>query len=108
MWIGPLLPAITWAVQMQLNYWLLRGACARASNAGLYVTSVIAVVLVCIAGLGCWLAWRRLRQLWPSAYRDDDVRNRFLAVLGLLMAGMFLLAIIAQAVATIVFDPCQS
>jgi hypothetical protein len=107
MWVGPLLPAITWAVQMQLNYWLIRGACARGSNTPMYTTFLIAIVLVCVAGLGCWLAWLRVKRVWPDAYRDKDVRNRFLAVLGLLMAGTFLLVIIAQGVATIVFDPCQ-
>jgi hypothetical protein len=107
MWIGPLLPAVAWAVQMQLNYWLLHGACARASNLALRSVFLIAIVSVVIAGLGCWLSWLRLKDIWPTGQRERQARSRFLAVLGLLMAAMFLLVIIAQGVATLVFDPCQ-
>ena len=107
MWIGPLLPAIAWAVQMQLNYWLLRGACARSSNLALRSVFLVAVVSVFVGGLGCWLAWLRLKDIWPTSHREQQERNRFLAVLGLLMAAMFLLVIIAQGAATLIFDPCQ-
>jgi len=107
MWIGPLLPAVAWAVQMQLNYWLLRGACARASNLALRSVFLVAIVSVFIGGLGCWLAWLRLKDIWPTRHREQQERSRFLAVLSLLMAAMFLLVIIAQGVATLIFDPCQ-
>jgi hypothetical protein len=107
MWIGPLLPAVAWAVQMQLNYWLLRGACARGSNLALRSVLLVAIVSVFVAGLGCWFAWLRLKDVWPTEHLERQARTRFLAVLGLLMAGMFLLVIVAQGVATLVFDPCQ-
>jgi hypothetical protein len=107
MWLGPLLPAIAWALQMQLNYWLVRGACARGSNLALRSVILIAMVAVFVAGLGCWFAWLRLKDIWPTGHHELQARSRFLAVLALLMAGMFLLVIIAQGVATLVFDPCQ-
>jgi uncharacterized iron-regulated membrane protein len=111
MWIGPILPAVIWAVQMQLNYWLLRGACAGGSNIALYSAFLVAIVCVFIAGLGCWLAWMRVKEIWPNGYgghSEEDGSSRFLAVLGLLMAGMFLIVIIAQGIATLVLSPCQS
>ena len=107
MWIGPLLPAVAWAVQMQLNYWLVRGACARGSNLALRSVLLLAIFSVFVAGLGCWFAWLRLKDVWPTEHREIQARSRFLAVLGLLMAAMFLLVIVAQGVATLIFDPCQ-
>ena len=107
LWIGLLLPPITWALQMQFNYWLIRGACARGSSAALFAVTLISLVLVALAGFSSFLAWQRVGQKWPSSFGDRVSRNRFLAVMGLLMAGMFFVVVVAQGIAAIVFHPCQ-
>jgi hypothetical protein len=107
LWIGLLLPPIAWALQMQVNYWMVRGACARLSNAALFVSMLVAVTLVLIAGLSAWVGWRKAGQKWPSSFGDVISRRRFMAVLGLFMTGMFLVVIIAQGIAALVIQPCQ-
>jgi hypothetical protein len=107
LWIGLLLPPIAWALQMQVNYWMVRGACARLSNVSLFVVTLVAVTLVLLAGVSAWLGWRKVGQKWPSSFGDSISRRRFMAVLGLFMTGMFLLVIVAQGIAAIMIQPCQ-
>ena len=107
LWIGVLGPPIVWALQMQLNYWLVRGTCARLSNTAFVVVTLISVGLLCLAGLSSLLAWRRVGTAWPNSFENVISRRRFMAVLGLLMTGMFLLVIIAQGIGAFVFHPCQ-
>jgi hypothetical protein len=107
LWIGILLPPITWALQMQVNYWMVRGACARLSNLALFTVTLIALTLVLIAGLSAWLGWRKVGQKWPSSFGDVISRRRFMAVLGLFMTAMFALVITAQGIAAIMIPPCQ-
>ena len=103
-WITWIFPPAIWAVQMQLNYWFVRGACARGSSLALVMAATASVVIVGIEGFICWLAWRRLQQVWAN----EDVRERFMAMLGVLTAGMFLLVIIAQGLAPLFIGPCQT
>jgi hypothetical protein len=107
LWIGLLLPPIAWALQMQVNYWMVRGACARSSNLALFAVTLVAVALVLIAGLSAWFGWRNVGQKWPSSFGDVISRRRFMAVLGLFMTGTFLLVIVAQGIAAIMIQPCQ-
>ena len=106
-WIGLLLPPITWALQMQFNYWLVRGTCARGSNAALFAVTLISLLLVMLGGFSSFLGWRRVGEKWPSSFGDRVTRDRFMAVMGLLMAAMFFVVILAQGVGATVFHPCQ-
>jgi hypothetical protein len=107
LWVGLLLPPLVWAAQMEINYWLLRGACARGSNVAFLVIMLIAVFLVSLAALCGWVSWRRFSQDW---LRDAGVRisrSHFMAMLGLFSSGMFFLVIVAQGIGALVFHPCQ-
>jgi hypothetical protein len=107
LWIGLFLPPIAWALQMQLNYWLVRGACARDSRLALFAVTLISLLLVTAAGFSSFLGWRRIGVKWPSGFGDRVSRSRFMAVLGLLMAALFFMVIVAQGMGVIVFHPCQ-
>jgi len=107
LWIGLLLPPITWASQMQFNYWLVRGACARGSNAALFAVTLISLLLVILAAFSSFLGWQRVREKWPGSFGDRVTRDRFMAVMGLLMAGIFFVVVVAQGIAAIIFHPCQ-
>jgi uncharacterized protein YqgC (DUF456 family) len=105
LWIGLLLPPIAWALQMQINYWMVRGACARGSSVRLLAVSLIALLLVGVAAFSAWLGRRRFRA--DPVARVGTLRKQFLGNLGLFSSGIFLLAIVAQAIGALIFQPCQ-
>jgi hypothetical protein len=92
---------------MQLNYWLVRGACVRQSGLAVNLVTLVSVLLLLFAAVNSWLAWSRLGREWPSGLGDAISRQRFLAVLGLLMNGIFFIVILAQGIAAFVLHPCQ-
>lgn len=107
LWIGLLLPPVIWAAQMQLNYWALRGACARGGNSRLYLVTAVALVLILLGELWAWVAGRsshaRERVEWGTLVSS----SRFMLALGLLSGGVFFMAVLAQGVAAVIFHPCQ-
>jgi hypothetical protein len=107
LWIGLLLPPLVWALQMEINYWLLRGACARGSSGAFLVVLSIALLLVGLAALSAWLSWRRLSQNWLRDAGLRISRSQFMAMLGMFSSGMFFLVIVAQGIGALVFHPCQ-
>ena len=107
LWTGVLLPPTVWALQMQINYVLVRKACAQGSTVGLYVVTIVALAAAVLSALIALTNWRRSGPAWPNGAADLLSRSRFLAVLGLLMSAMFFVVILAQGIATVVFPPCQ-
>ena len=107
LWVGVLLPPIVWALQMQINYWAVRGACARGSNTGFYAVIVIALLLIAFSGLFAWTDARRSgfggRVEWGTVVSN----SRFMLALGLLCGAVFFVAVVAQGLAAVVFHPCQ-
>ena len=101
---GPLI----WALQMQVGYVLVQGACASGSNLTLHVVTVVALILVAGGAFISWRNWRQAGQQQPSG-KDGGPRARsnFMAVLGLSMNAMFFIAILAQGIASFVLHPCQ-
>jgi hypothetical protein len=107
LWVGALFPAFVAAAQFQINFVLVRQACASQHHVRLYVVTGTAILLTLVASAIVFAIWRRSGQRWPGEAFDRDTRVRFLAVWALLGNAIFLLLIIAQGIATIVFDPCQ-
>jgi hypothetical protein len=107
LWVGLLLPPIVWALQMQLNYWAVRGACVRGSNLRLYAVTAIALLLIFFSGLCAWIGARRLAEDRRVEWGAVVSNSRFMFTLGILSCAIFLIAVVAQAIAAIVLHPCQ-
>jgi hypothetical protein len=81
-------------------------ACRLGRNLPLHVASAVALLLVAAAGI---IAWRS----YPRSPRDSSIthgvleRNRFMAVIGVLMSGLFVLVIIAFWIPDFFVGPCQ-
>jgi hypothetical protein len=107
LWIGVLLPPVIWALQMEVNYWAVRGACVRDSNIRLYSVTAIALLLIVVSGLCAWIGERRSgageRVEWGTVVSN----TRFMLALGLFGCAVFFIAVLAQGFAAIVFNPCQ-
>ena len=107
LWAGVLLPPIIWALQMQINYWAVRGACARGGNIRLYSVTSIALLMIIFSGLSAWIGARRSNDGRRVEWGALVSSSRFMFALGLLDCAVFFMAVMAQSIAAIVFHPCQ-
>ena len=109
LWAGLLAGPVVWLLQFQTNFTLVPVLCrSGAHNFALHAVFVVALLLVAAAGL---LAWRNFRAAGDTTEGTDEAgvlqRTRFMSLLGLCVAGIFFLVILAQWVASWVFGPCQ-
>jgi vacuolar-type H+-ATPase subunit I/STV1 len=99
-------PAIV-AIQMQANFILVRQACSAQRNVALYAVIILAMLLTIATVLVAISLWKRAGTVWPTEAIDLANRIRFITALGILSSAMSFLVILAQGIATVVFDPCQ-
>ena len=95
------------AIEMQANFVLVRQACSVQRNVALYAVIIVAMALTVATAVIAFLLWRVEGTTWPTEATDLSSRVRFIAVLGILSSVMSLLVIVAQGIATVLFDPCQ-
>ena len=107
LWIGVLMPAVIWAVQMQLNYWAVRGACVRGSNIRLLSVTLIALMLIVSSEVCAWIGARRSTASERAEWGVLVSNSRFMLALGLLSGAIFFSAVMAQGIAAIILHPCQ-
>lgn len=107
LWLLVVAAPVIVAIEMQANYVLVRQACSAQRNIALYTVTIVAIVLTVVTALIALKFWRGEGTSWPTEATDLPSRIRFIAVLGMLSSGMSLLVIVAQGIATVLFDPCQ-
>jgi hypothetical protein len=109
LWGALLAGPVVWLLQFQTNYTLVPVLCrSGARNIALHAVFVVALLLVASAAL---VAWGNFRAAGGTTEGEDRAgvvpRSRFMSALGLLVACMFFIVILAQWVASWVFGPCQ-
>ena len=120
-WFAIVAAPLAWNLQLLVNVPIASYACFPHdvpfdapiwSNLDTVTTVVEAVaVLVCvIAGLVGWRNWRRTHQEKPgSAHRlieGGDGRTRFMAMVGMLVSGLFLIAVLFSCINLYAVPPC--
>ena len=106
-WLLVVLGPIILAIEMQINFVLVRQACSAGRNTGLYAVTILAIALTLATAFIAFAIWKQAGTSWPTEAADPATRIRFIAVLGILSSAMSLLVIVAQGIAMIQFDPCQ-
>ena len=106
-WMLMILPAVITAAQHEALFVLVRQACAAQRHVMLYGVSIAALLLIALVALIAYLTWREEGAQWPSDAADVATRTRFIAMVGLLGSVIFFLVALAQAIATVYYDPCQ-
>lgn len=107
LWLLVVFAPVIVAIEMQLNFVLVRQACSAQRNVALYVVSGVAVVLTVAAAIVAFRIWRQAGEAPPSEGGDLASRVGFISVLGILSSVMSFLVVLAQGIATVHFDPCQ-
>ena len=107
LWLLVVLPPIIGAISMESSFVLVRQACAAERNLGLYAVHAVAMLLVIANAAVAYTIWKRAGVVWPTEAVDLATRVRFIAVVGILSSVMSFLLLVAQLIATVLFDPCQ-
>jgi len=107
LWVLMIAGPIIVALEQQTNYVLVRQACSMQRNVALYVVTIVALLLTIATAMIGVSIWRRSGASWPTEESDLANRIRFISVLGILSSAMSFLVILAQGIATVIFDPCQ-
>ena len=107
LWIGVFGPPLVWALQMQVIYWAVRGACVRGNNHRLYAVAIVALIIILFSEWCAWLAADRSAAPSRAEWGSLVSSSRFMLALGLLCGAVFFIAVVAQGIATVFFHPCQ-
>jgi hypothetical protein len=102
LWLGILGPPFLWLTQFQIVYSLVLPTCVSHHKIVLAVISIVFAAAVVLCGVVAWKARAPVADVPP---RIKFVRH-FMAVLSLMSMSMFLLVLIAQALATAMHSPC--
>jgi hypothetical protein len=110
LWFGVLAGPLAWTLQLSVSYPLAQLSC-HAEHRGQHpiALELIALGALVVIAFGAVTSWHALRAL-PSASSDGGHsadRGRFMAGLGLLLAVMFSLVVIATAIPTSILHACQ-
>lgn len=106
LWIAVLGPATIWFIQLQTTYALVPWVCSSGKLWALHFASVLFVVLASVPGLIGWREWNASARRKSERESAGGGRRRFMALLGLMLTGLFVILIIAQAIPAFFFDPC--
>lgn len=122
LWFCILGAPAAWSLQELVNAPLFAHGCypkdvplaapiwANAGSVALGV-EVVAIVVCIVAGLTAWRNWRRTRAEKEGSghhlMESGDGRSRFMAMVGLLCSGLFLLATVFATSFLYVVQPCN-
>src|SRR5690349_20740095 len=107
LWVLIIAGPVIVAIEMELNFVLVRQACSAQRSVALYAVVIVAMLLTIGTVLIAISIWRRTGGEWPTEGVDLANRIRFITALGVLSSVMSFLVILAQGIATVHFDPCQ-
>jgi hypothetical protein len=105
-WFGILAGPIAWLTQFLANYALVRLACIEHNQLALHLISGVFLGIVIFGGVVAGACFFRTRG-HSSSGEEISARPHFMATLGIFSAALFAFAIVAQAMASFILDPCQ-
>jgi hypothetical protein len=107
LWAGVVTGPIASLVALELGYVLVERACGTGQMVPIHLAFLGCLAATGVAGLAARREWRRYGARLASETGGPEGRSRFLAVLGVLSAPLFALAIVAQWSAVLFLHPCQ-
>jgi hypothetical protein len=107
LWVGILAAPTAWALQPQANYSLAALMCSPGGELATHIVSAGALVLAAVGAGTAWRNWGQTGREWRARGGRPAERSRFMALGGFFLSLLFSLAIVAQAIPTFIFSPCQ-
>jgi hypothetical protein len=105
LWTSALGGPVVALANLEVLYLLVPWSC-RNSSWPLHAATAVAAVLVLGLFAASWRSWRSLDGGWSTDQEGAEARARFMALLGLLTAGVSFGVVLAQWIAIGVLHPC--
>lgn len=106
-WTGVLGAPLVFLVHLQVGYMLVPLDCDLETRLWAHVASALGILLAAGAGLLALRTWRRRGDRWPDTSASLVSRDRFLGVVGCLLAALSVLTLIAQWIPVFFIGPCR-
>ena len=107
LWFGILAGPLAFLLNLQLSYMLVHPVCVTAHHIILHLVPAGALLLTASGGVSAWRNWRRTGQAESSQAAGVLPCSRFMAGVGLLTSGLFILMIVALWLPNLILAPCQ-
>jgi hypothetical protein len=107
LWFGILAGPLAFLLNLQLSYMLVQAVCVTAHHIILHIVPIGALLLTASGGASAWRNWQRTRLAGSSKAGGMLSCSRFMAGLGLLVSGLFLVVIVAQWLPNFMLNACQ-
>jgi TRAP-type C4-dicarboxylate transport system permease small subunit len=107
LWAGLLTAPLAFLLHLQINYMLTTQLCPDGRKLVLHLVTFAFLLVAAVGGFIAWLNWESTGRRWPGEQANVPDRSRFMAVVGLLISALIVLAFIAQLIPQFIFDPCN-
>jgi len=91
LWFGILAGPLAFLLNLQLSYMLVQPVCVTAHHIILHLVPAGALLLTASGGVSAWRNWQQTGQVESSIAAGVLPRSRFMAGIGLLTSGLFIL-----------------
>lgn len=106
LWAGLLLAPLAWAAHLTLVYAMSSAVCSPPVLWPFFLASAAALATAIAGGWIAWGVWKR-SEYEPEEAPTSRARGRFMTLGGMLLTGLFAVAIVAQTIPMFVLVPCQ-
>jgi hypothetical protein len=107
LWAGFLIAPFAFLLNLQASYMLVPWACSTGRSFWLHAASAGTLLFALLGAFIALRNWQKAGRGWRSEGGSAAARSRFMAIMGLMMSGLFSLIILAQWIADFIIDPCQ-
>jgi hypothetical protein len=105
--IGLLLPPLAFLLNLESAYALVPTACHAGNVLPVHLVHLVCLALAVFGGVTALRCWRSSGRVWPGGAGGRLGRTQFLSGVGMLIALLFTLVIVAQWIPSFILDPCQ-
>jgi hypothetical protein len=106
-WTAVFSGPLAWFASQQASYALVPWACHSGTLIAIHLVNLVALLLVALGGATAWREWRSTGPQASDETAPPRGRARFLALMALSLCCLFACVIVAQAMGTFFFGPCQ-
>lgn len=107
LWVGVLIAPLAFLLHLEINYALVTQLCQSTHKLSMHLVTLLFLLIAAGGGFIAWRNWEATGRKWPGEAGSVLERSRFMAVVGLLISMLVILALIAQWIPQFIFDPCQ-